>query len=132
MAQRGWTKRTPETIDDYLAHVPPDQRNALERVRRAIHDIAPGVDECISYSLPAFRLHGKLVAGFGATATHCAYYPMSGSVVEKLKPKLRGYETSKGAIRFQPDKPLPVALIRQLLRARVQELQQPADRRKPT
>ena len=121
MARR--TKRTPETIDDYLAHVPPDQRNALERLRRAIHAIVPGVEEGISYSLPAFRLHGKLVAGFGATATHCAYDPMSGSVVEKLNHRLRTYDSSKGTIRFQPDKPLPVTLIRQLLRTRVQEIE---------
>jgi uncharacterized protein YdhG (YjbR/CyaY superfamily) len=120
--RRAWTKRKPETIDDYLALVPREQRNALERLRRAIHAVAPGGEECISYSLPAFRLQGRLVAGFGATPTHCAYYPMSGTVVEKLKQELRTYDTSKGTIRFQPSKPLPVSLIRKLLRVRLQEL----------
>jgi uncharacterized protein YdhG (YjbR/CyaY superfamily) len=120
--RQGWTKRKPETIDDYLAHVPSDQRNALERLRRAIHAVAPGAEECISYSLPAFRLQGRLVACFGATPTHCAYYPMSGTVVEKLKHELRTYDTSKGTIRFRPDKPLSVSLIRKLLRVRLQEL----------
>jgi uncharacterized protein YdhG (YjbR/CyaY superfamily) len=120
--RRAWTKRKPETIDDYLALVPSDQRNALERLRCAIHAVAPGAEECISYSLPAFRLQGRLVAGFGATPTHCAYYPMSGTVVEKLKQELRTYDTSKGTIRFQPSKPLPVSLIRKLLRVRLQEL----------
>jgi uncharacterized protein YdhG (YjbR/CyaY superfamily) len=84
MAQRGWTKRKPKTIDDYLANLPSEQRAALERLRRAIQAAAPSVEECISYSLPAFRINGQLVAGFGATANHCSYYPMSGSVVEAL------------------------------------------------
>lgn len=120
--RQGWTKRKPETIDDYLAHVPSDERTALQRLRRAIHAVAPGAEECISYSLPAFRLQGRLVAGFGATPTHCAYYPMSGTVVEKLKHELRTYDTTKGTIRFRPDKPLSVSLIRKLLRVRLQEL----------
>src|SRR4029434_535686 len=108
--RQGWTKRKPETIDDYLAHVPSDQRNALQRLRRAILAVAPGAEECISYSLPAFRLQGRLVAGFGATPTHCAYYPMSETVVEKLKHECQPYDTSKGTIRFRPDKPLPMSL----------------------
>ena len=120
--RQGWTKRKPETIDDYLAHIPSDQRSALQRLRRAIHAVAPGAEECISYSLPAFRLQGRLVAGFGATPTHCAYYPMSGTVLEKLKHELPPYDTSTGTIRFRPDKPLAMSLIRKLLRVRLQEL----------
>jgi uncharacterized protein YdhG (YjbR/CyaY superfamily) len=90
-------------------------------VRKAIHAAAPGAEECISYSLPAFRLNGKLVAGFGATASHCAYYPMSGAIVSECEDELTRYETSKGAIRFQPDTPLPRALIKKLVRARIAE-----------
>ena len=121
MGPRGWTKRTPETIDYYLAALSADQRSALERLRKAIHAAAPGVEECISYSLPAFRLNGVLVAGFGASAAHCAYYPMSGSIVSAYEDELSKYDTSKGTIRFQPDKPLPVALVRKLVKARIAE-----------
>ena len=121
MARKGWTKTRPKTIDEYLAALSPDQRAALQRVRKAIHVAAPDVEECISYSLPAFRLNGKLVAGFGATASHCAYYPMSGSIVSEYEDELTKYDTSKGAIRFQPDTPLPLALIKKLVRARIAE-----------
>jgi uncharacterized protein YdhG (YjbR/CyaY superfamily) len=121
MARKGWTKRTPKTIDDYLAALSADQRAALERLRKAIHAAAPGVEECIGYSLPAFRLNGMFVAGFGASAAHCAYYPMSGSIVSAYEDELSKYDASKGTIRFQPEKPLPLSLVRKLVRARIAE-----------
>jgi uncharacterized protein YdhG (YjbR/CyaY superfamily) len=70
--------------------------------------------------MPAFRLNGMLV-GFGATASHCAFYPMSASTVAAHKAELKNYDTSKGTIRFQPDKPLPAALVRKLVKARIAE-----------
>ncbi len=74
----------------------------------------------MSDELPAFRLNGMLVA-FGATANHCAFYPMSSSTVAAYKDELKDYDTSKGTIRFQPDKPLPAALVRKLVKARIAE-----------
>ena len=121
MAHKGWTKTKPASVDEYLAALSTDKRAALEKLRRAIHTAAPGVEECISYSLPAFRLNGMLVAGFGASANHCAYYPMSGSLVKAHQADLKKYDTSKGTIRFQPDKPLPISLIRKLVKARIVE-----------
>ena len=108
------------TVDDYLARVGEDQRAALDKLRRTIRAAAPQAEECISYQLPAYRLNGMLVA-FGATRTHCAFYPMSASTVETFKAELAGFETSKGTIRFQPDNPLPAALVRKLVKARVTE-----------
>jgi len=110
----------PKTIDDYLARVSATQRAALEKLRRDIKAAAPAAEECISYQMPAFRLNGMLV-GFGATANHCAFYPMSASTVAAHKEELQGYDTSKGTIRFQPDKPLPAALVRKLVKARIAE-----------
>src|SRR5688572_8719479 len=104
----------PDTIDAYLAPLPAEQRMALEKIRKAIHAAAPRAQECFSYGLPAFRDAGGLVAGFGAGARHCAYYPMSGSVVAGLESELKGYATSKGAIRFEARKPLPASLVRKL------------------
>lgn len=110
----------PNTIDEYLAALPDDKRGALEQLRKTIRSAAPNAEECISYQLPAFRQNGMLV-GFGATAKHCAFYLMSSSTVESHKEELKEYDTSKGTIRFPADKPLPAALVRKLVKARIAE-----------
>jgi len=109
------------SIDEYLEALNDDQRLALERLRKAIRAAAPRAEECLSYGLPAFRLDGKALVAFGAAAKHCAFYPMSAATVADFAEELAGFSTSKGTIRFQPDKPLPVALIRKLVRARIAE-----------
>lgn len=111
----------PRTIDEYLAALTPDKRAALEKVRRAVHAAAPGAEECISYGMPAFRLNGKLIAGFRAAADHCSYHPMSGETVATLNAELAGYETSRGTIRFETGDGLPAALVRKLVKARLAE-----------
>ena len=110
----------PKTIDEYLAAVSDDKRAALEKLRQTIHAAAPKAEECISYGLAAFRHNGMLVA-FGATAKHCAFYLMSSTMVEAHQDELKGYDTSKGTIRFQPDTPIPSALVRKLVKARIAE-----------
>jgi uncharacterized protein YdhG (YjbR/CyaY superfamily) len=115
MAQK--PKIRAKTIDEYLAALSNDKRAALERLRQTIRAAAPGAEECISYQLPAFRLHGRMLVWFGATANHCAFYP--GAVVEAHKDQLKAYDTSKGTIRFQADHPLPAALVRRLVKARI-------------
>ena len=111
----------PQNIDDYLATLSEDKRAALEKLRKTIKAVAPKAEECISYSLPAFRLDGRLLVGFGATASHCAFYPMSSTTVATLAKDLEAYDTSKGTIRFQPDEPLPDALVRKVVRTRIAE-----------
>jgi len=110
----------PTTIDEYLANVSPNQRAALDKLRKSIRAVAPKAEECISYQIPSFKLNGMLV-GFGATANHCAFYLMSATMVKTHEKELKGYDTSKGTIRFQADKPLPVALVRKLVKARMAE-----------
>ena len=110
----------PKTIDEYLAALGDEQRAALEKLRKTIKAAAPDAEECISYGLCAFRAGGMLV-GFGAAAKHCAFYLMSGSTVGAHQELLKKYDTSKGAIRFQPDKPLPVTLVRKLVKLRLAE-----------
>ena len=110
----------PKTIDEYLAALSDDKRAALERLRRTIRAAAPKAEECISYQIPAYRQNGMLV-GFGATAKHCAFYLMSSSTVAAHKDELEDYDTSKGTIRFQADNPLPDALVRKLVKARIAE-----------
>ena len=111
----------PKTIDEYLAALSDDKRAALEKLRKAIRAAAPKAEECISYRLPAFRLDGKMLVAFGAAANHCAFYPMSGSTVAAHKDELEDYDTSKGTIRFPADHPLPAALVRMLVKARIAE-----------
>jgi uncharacterized protein YdhG (YjbR/CyaY superfamily) len=114
----------PKTIDEYLAAVSADKRAALERLRRTIRSIVPKAEECISYGLAAFRLDGRPLVAFGAGKNHCAFYPMSGATVDGFKDELEAYETSKGAIRFSANKPLPVALVKKLIKARIAENEQ--------
>jgi len=109
-------KPAPATIDDYLAPLPADQRAALQDLRREILAAAPDATECISYGMPGFRRHGVLV-WMGAGKAHCALYPSG--LVEDFKDQLEGYQTSKGAIRFQPGKPLPKALIHAIVARRI-------------
>jgi len=111
----------PQTHEEYLAALSDDKRAALEKLRETIRQAAPGAEERISYGLAAFRLDGKMLVAFGATANHCAFYLMSSSTLEAHKEEVTGYDTSKGTIRFQADKPLPTALVRKLVMARIAE-----------
>ena len=111
----------PKTIDEYLAGVHADQRAALQTLRRTIRAVAPTAEECISYGLAAFRLNGRPLVAFGASANHCAFYPMNSTSVEAFQKQLKGFETSKGTIRFQADNPLPATLVRKLVKARIAE-----------
>jgi uncharacterized protein YdhG (YjbR/CyaY superfamily) len=111
----------PRTIDGYLAALSKDQRVTLEKLRQTIRAAAPKADECISYQLAAFRLNGRPLVAIGANANHCAFYLMSSSTVAAHEAELKGYDTSKGTIRFQADDPLPSALVRKLVKARIVE-----------
>ena len=111
----------PTTIDEYLAAVSAAQRAALQKVRKAIRAAAPKAEECISYQLAAFRLNGKPLVAFGATSSHCAFYPLSSATVDAHMDELKAYDTSKGTIRFPADKPLPATLVKKLVKARMAE-----------
>jgi uncharacterized protein YdhG (YjbR/CyaY superfamily) len=113
--------RASRWIDDYLATITGDKRIALEKLRRTIRSIVPRAEECISYGMPAFRLDGKVVAGFRATAKGCSYYPFSGTTLRALAEDLNGYGKTKSALHFRPDEPLPTALVRKLIKSRTGE-----------
>ena len=113
---------TTRTVDAYLRALPADQRDALERLRKIIRTAAPKAVEGFSYGLPAFILDDTAIAGMAATKTHCAFYPMSGSIVAAFADELTDFKTSKGTIHFQPDRPLPAAIVKQLVKARIQEV----------
>lgn len=110
----------PTTHAEYLAALRDDQRAALEQLRATIREVAPDAEECISYGIPAFRQNGMLV-GYGATSRHCALYLMSATTVAAHPEDLQDYDTSKGTLRFPADHPLPAALVRKLVEARIAE-----------
>ena len=105
-------KSKPRTIDEYLAGVNADQRVALEKLRKTIRAAAPEVEECISYGIPAFRLNGRSLVFFGAWANHCSFYPGNSATLRKFQSDPKGFQTTKGTIRFSPDNPLPPALVK--------------------
>ncbi|HVA51699.1 MAG TPA: DUF1801 domain-containing protein [Pirellulales bacterium] len=111
-----------QEIDDYLATIDEPKRATLQRLRRTILSIIPDADECISYGMPAFRLHGKVIAGFAAFKNHLTYVPHSGSVLDKLPNELANYVTSQGALRFAIDRPLPKSLVKKLIAVRLREV----------
>jgi len=111
----------PKTINEYLAPLSDEKRVALQKLRRTIKAAAPGAKECISYGLPAFCLDGKAFIWFGAAAKHCALY---GPVDPAYKAELADFDTNKGTIRFKPEKPLPAALVRKLVKSRIAKRRQ--------
>lgn len=107
-------------VDKYLAGVPEPARSTLSKVRAIIRSAAPrGTTEGISYGMPAFRYNGYLV-GYAAFAKHCSFFPGSGSLLREFSKEVKDFSISKGTIRFPMDKPLPAALVKKLVKARVE------------
>ncbi len=104
-----------EEIDAYLAALEEPQRSTLRELRRTIQEVVPDAQECISYGLPAFRLDGKVIAGFAALKKHLSYLPHSGSVLPELEEEIAGYESTRGSLHFPLDSPLPKALVKKLI-----------------
>jgi len=107
------------TIDEYIESAPEGARKKLVEIKRLIREVAPEAEERISYRMPAFFLDGILV-WFAAASKHIGFYPKQGAV-EVFKRELAGYKTSKGTIRFPIDKPLPINLIKKIVRYRIKE-----------
>lgn len=111
----------PATIDQYLAATTPENRAVLEKIRRAIHEAAPGATEYIGYGLAGFKLHGRPLVYFGAWPKHCALYAANPKTQEQFADELKGFEMSKGTIRFTVEKPLPIGLVKRLVKVRAAE-----------
>jgi uncharacterized protein YdhG (YjbR/CyaY superfamily) len=111
----------PRDVDEYLAAVPEPARGTLNKVRAAIRSaVPPETTEAISYRMPTFKYKGPLL-GFAAFPNHCSLFPMSPSVIVAFQNELKSFQTSKGTIRFPVDKPLPAALVKKLVKARIAE-----------
>jgi len=112
----------PKNVDEYLASVPEPARSTLGKMRAAIRSAVPAeATETISYRMPAFKHKGVLV-WFAAFSDHCSLFPTA-AVIEEFKNDLKGFSTSKGTIHFPTDKPLPTALVKKLVKARVAQVE---------
>jgi uncharacterized protein YdhG (YjbR/CyaY superfamily) len=117
----GQVTATPGSVEEYLAALPDEERVALERLRKTIRAAAPEATETISYQMPAFKDHSRLLVSYAAFKDHCSFFPMSMKVIEAHSEELKPYRTGRGTIRFQTGKPLPVALVKKLVKARLEE-----------
>lgn len=110
---------TPRTIDEYIAGFPDEVQQVLQQIRLTIGSAAPDAQEAISYQMPTFKLHGNLVH-FAAHKKHIGFYPAP-SGIEAFKDELAPYASSKGAVQFPLDQPIPYDLIRNIVTFRVAE-----------
>jgi uncharacterized protein YdhG (YjbR/CyaY superfamily) len=109
-------------VDEYLQRLDEPKRNTLEALRRTILEVVPEAEQGISYRVPAFRVGGRVVAGFAAFKDHLSYLPFSGSVLGQLTDELQGYAMTKSSLHFPVDRPLAKALVEKLVAARLDEI----------
>lgn len=122
--------KTYATVEEYLNDVPADKRFALDKLRKVIQSVVPKAEEYISYGMPTFKYNGPLVS-YAAFKEHCSLFPWGGSLIKKYADELKPFKTSKGTIQFTVDKPLPVALVKKLVKERMKENEAKAlDRKK--
>jgi uncharacterized protein YdhG (YjbR/CyaY superfamily) len=120
--KRTTTAKPDEGFEAYLAALPKDKRDALARLRRVIRSAAPGATEVISYAIPAFKYNGRSLVSMAAWKDHCSLYVQSYAALREFASEIKPYRTEKGTLSFRLDAPLPDALVRKLVRARVAEV----------
>jgi uncharacterized protein YdhG (YjbR/CyaY superfamily) len=111
-----------DEVDAYLRDLEQPKRGTLEALRRTILEVVPDAEQGISYRVPAFRVRGKVVAGFAAFANHLSYLPFSGSVLGQIADELQGYTMTKSSLHFPVDRPLPKPLVKKLIALRLREI----------
>jgi len=112
-----------KTVDEYMTEVPKNVREILEELRRVIKESVPEAEETISYGMPTFNLDGKSFAHFAAHKNHIGFYPAGSSAIEAFKKELSSFKTSKGAIQFPLDKPIPFDLVKKIVKFKVREIE---------
>jgi uncharacterized protein YdhG (YjbR/CyaY superfamily) len=111
-------------VDEYISAQPEAAQVVLQRVRNTLRRALPGTEEVISYQIPAYRLHGRIVLYFAGWKQHYSLYPASELLVAAFKDQLASYKVSKGTIRFPLCEPIPVKLIERIAKFRAEEAAQ--------
>jgi uncharacterized protein YdhG (YjbR/CyaY superfamily) len=111
-------------VAEYLADRPPSARKALKQVRAAIRAAAPDAEESFSYRMPAFRFDGRVLVWYASFTNHYSLFPIGAALVRSLGKAAGGFQTSKGTIRFPLSEPVPVTLVKRIVKARIAEIQQ--------
>jgi uncharacterized protein YdhG (YjbR/CyaY superfamily) len=111
----------PTGVDDYMAALPDASRAAMEKLRTTIKSVAPEATETISYRMPAFKDRGRILVYYAAFKDHYSVFPASDAVIEALGDQLTPHISGKGTVRFEADKPLPIALVKKIVQARLEE-----------
>jgi uncharacterized protein YdhG (YjbR/CyaY superfamily) len=110
------------TVSEYLAALPPEARRVVKRLRDTVRAAAPGAEESISYGIPALKLAGRPLVYYAGWKEHVSLYPITGAIQRTHADQLKKYKTSKGTVQFPLDQPLPVMLVKRLVKARAAEL----------
>ncbi len=111
----------PQNVDEYFASIAEEWIPALRRLRETIQATVPDATETIYYGMPAFKVHGRTLVSYAAFKDHCSLYPMSMDVIHAYEDELEPYRTSTGTLQFTPKRPIPKALVRKIVKARVAE-----------
>lgn len=112
----------PKDITSYIASAPEESQKKLSEIRKIIQKLVPKAEECISYSMPAFKIEGKPFVGFAGYKKHIGFYPWSGTFLNAYQKELKNYVTTKGAVQFPIDQPFPRALIKKLVKDRLKQI----------
>lgn len=117
MSQKAFTSH-----DDYLLSVDEPQHTLMQKLRATVKSACPEAEEVISYGMPAFKYKGRALVGYAVAKQRCSFYPWSGSITVRLKHELENFSTSKGTIRFTPEKLLTPTLIKKIVKIRMEEI----------
>ena len=113
-----------KNIDEYLTTQSEEARTKLIQIRELVHALAPDAIETISYGMPAFKYANRMLVYFAGFKKHCSLFPSNSSLIESMEQELKNYKTSKGTIQFELNKPLPLSLIKKIVKARIKQNQE--------
>lgn len=112
-------RNAPKTVQEYLARVPEPARSTLNKMRAIIRTVVPReTTEVLSYGIPTFR-YKKMLVALAAFKDHCSFFPLGSSALDPFAEELKSYRVSKGTLHFPVDKPMPAALVKKLVKARL-------------